>query len=315
MIAKSRGRKRTVSSAVNPFSIASRRTRVDEELSSAGSDSFWTCFLCSTRLVNNQFRVQEHVEACLGRSAMDASGAPPPQVSEEELFPRSVRLERRDELVPGLWLVSEFLSESEEMQLIRDVDEDSGTPWRVSSFNGFTDTKVFGVRTQFGLPNEERLVRKNDVSKDEHDIPPYMAGLVRRVSALPTVFPELQDLLRSFKINDCNVNSYERERGHFLTPHFDDRALSGPLLLNLSLGCDCFMTYSSQTEQRTVRVRLPRRCLQIVSGEARYYFKHSIDKEDVLGSRRVSVTFRMSGSKAKGVVGAESNRIEKFLGS
>lgn len=52
-----------------------------------------------------------------------------------------------------------------------------------------------------------------------------------------------------------------------------------------------------------------------LSGEARYYFKHSIDKEDVLGSRRVSVTFRMSGSKAKGVVGAESNRIEKFLGS
>ena len=306
------GRRRSLE--VNPFSLAVRRSRPRE----AGREELtWTCFLCGARVVNAPFRVQEHVEACLSRGAQPAES--PPVTDEplaDQMFPPGVRLERRDDLVPGLWLVLELLSESEETQLVRDVDGDSGTPWRVSSFNGFTDTKVFGVRTQFGLPNEERLVRKNDPSRDEHDIPGYMGSLLKRLSALPQRFPELRELMRSFRINDCNVNSYEREKGHFLTPHYDDRALSGPLLLNLSLGCDCFMTYTAErSDQSPVRVLLPRRCLQIVSGDARYCFKHSIAKEDVLGDRRVSVTLRMSGSKSRGVVGAEGSRLDKFLAS
>ena len=311
------GRRRALE--VNPFSLAARKTqaRSREAGGREPGDLLWTCFLCAGRVVNTPFRVQEHVEACLSggghlAKSLSESNDPP----AEELFPPGLRLEPREDLVPGLWLVYQLLSEAEEAQLIRDVDGDCRTPWRVSSFNGFTDTKVFGVRTQFGLPNEERLVRKNDASRDEHDIPAYMESLLRRLSALPQRFPELQDLLRSFRVNDCNVNSYERERGHFLTPHYDDRALSGPLLLNLSLGCDCLMTYTSERpDEPPVRVHLPRRSLQIVSRDARYCFKHSIAKEDVLGDRRVSVTFRMSGSKTRGVVGAESSRLDKFLRS
>jgi alkylated DNA repair protein alkB family protein 4 len=43
-----------------------------------------------------------------------------------------------------------------------------------------------------------------------------------------------------------------------------------------------------------VDVRLPRRSLQIQSGDARYAFAHSIANENLLDPRRVSITFRES---------------------
>lgn len=97
------------------------------------------------------------------------------------------------------------------------------------------------------------------------------------------------------------MNSYEQSKGHFLTPHFDDRALSGPLLLNISMGCAAVMTYTSEGVSCSHRVPLPRRCLQIVAEDARYRWKHSILAEDVLGARRVSLTFREAGG-SRGVV-------------
>jgi len=41
-----------------------------------------------------------------------------------------------------------------------------------------------------------------------------------------------------------------------------------------------------------VKVRLPRRCLQVQSGAARYNWTHAIAREDLEEPRRVSLTFR-----------------------
>jgi hypothetical protein len=43
-----------------------------------------------------------------------------------------------------------------------------------------------------------------------------------------------------------------------------------------------------------VRVLLPPRCLQVLTGAARYSYTHSIAKEDILDPRRVSITFRQA---------------------
>jgi hypothetical protein len=48
-------------------------------------------------------------------------------------------------------------------------------------------------------------------------------------------------------------------------------------------------------------VLLPRRCLQLVAGPARWSYTHEIRREDVLDDRRVSITWRQTGGK-KGVV-------------
>ena len=85
--------------------------------------------------------------------------------------------------------------------------------------------------------------------------------------------------------------SYYKSNGHVLKPHFDDRYLSGQILVNLSLCSEATMTYINSANV-PFRVLLPPRSLQIVTKESRYDFTHSINNEDILGERRVSVVFR-----------------------
>lgn len=200
------------------------------------------------------------------------------------------------------------------------------------------------MRTQFGLPKEERLVRENDVSNGEFDIPFSIRQFSERVRLIfqactyhhpiatqssPNVNAPtdgtlaLPSELADFEPNDCNANSYLKGRGDFLKLHYDDRALSGPLLLNLSMLSDSLMTYAKPNyplirqhafNTNTVvtednkrffldvqKVLLPRRALQIVSGDARWQYMHSISPEDIHGERRVSLTYRHSGAKKEGV--------------
>jgi hypothetical protein len=265
--------------------------------------------------------VLEHIEVCLinqdGKNG-NCTTSPTeieriPELSPVELgFPDYAQLECMSHVIEGLWLLRDFISTEEEAELIKNIDADSLNPWAISSFNGFTDTKQYGVRTQFGLPNEERLVRQYDESRNEHGLPAFFGGIRARFRGLAQRFPELAETMKGFTVNECNVNRYDTKLGHYLTPHYDDRALSGPILLNLSLGCEAIMTYTSSQTADTP-ITLPRRCLQIVSRDARYRFKHSIKKTDVLGSIRVSLTFRMSGSKSQGVLGVTQNHITSYF--
>ena len=51
-----------------------------------------------------------------------------------------------------------------------------------------------------------------------------------------------------------------------------------------------------ETPQPPVRVRLPRRSLQIQTAECRFSWRHGIDNAD-LPDLRVSITFRMCGER------------------
>eukprot|EP00618_Florenciella_parvula_P015218 CAMPEP_0119474438 /NCGR_PEP_ID=MMETSP1344-20130328/5693_1 /TAXON_ID=236787 /ORGANISM="Florenciella parvula, Strain CCMP2471" /LENGTH=75 /DNA_ID=CAMNT_0007507733 /DNA_START=302 /DNA_END=529 /DNA_ORIENTATION=- len=56
------------------------------------------------------------------------------------------------------------------------------------------------------------------------------------------------------------------------------------------------MTYDNTTGKGPpVRVDLPPRALQLVTGEARYEWRHAIRLEDLSADVRLSITFRMSG--------------------
>ena len=225
--------------------------------------------------------------------------------------------------VPGLWLIHNFITEAEEEEIVSLLDEDS-TPWHFSSFNGNCNSKSFGVKTQFGTPGEERCVRRNNPAIGEHDIPAYLHTYPLRLQRV--VEEELAISHRSESIhslglsyhrknvpppevvkfipNECNANSYEAKCKHYLRAHFDDRILSGPILMNLSLNCDSRMTYHMAVRNGSdveTPVYLPRRTLQLVTGPARWKYRHSIKADDVIGERRVSVTWRRSESKITGI--------------
>ena len=105
--------------------------------------------------------------------------------------------------------------------------------------------------------------------------------------------------LSEFRPNEANAIEYDRAAGSVLLPHVDDRQMSSDLIVNLSLGGACVMTYVGRGRGREgteVDVRLPRRSLQVQSGATRYDFAHSIRNENLEDSRRVSVTFRQSAT-------------------
>ena len=128
-----------------------------------------------------------------------------------------------------------------------------------------------------------------------------------------------------FAPNEANAIDYRRASGMELLPHCDDRQMSSGVLVNLSLLGDCVMTYArdakrkqkavpddvklrkrredenkndARSEGDAVDVFLPRRSLQVQTGETRYDFSHAIRNENLLAARRVSVTFRESATPA-----------------
>jgi len=183
--------------------------------------------------------------------------------------------------LPGHFLIENFIDEDEERRIIEFLDEDVERPWRDSSFNGAHEGKKYGVE-----PN----LLKRIVEPAKVPIPRVLRELVIKK------FADAHPTLKNFSPNECNAINYRKDLGSVLTPHCDDRQLSSDLLVNLSLVCDCTMTYTNEKfPEKRVDVYLPRRSLQIQSGQTRYDYMHSIANENLHGNRRVSVTFRESG--------------------
>lgn len=97
----------------------------------------------------------------------------------------------------------------------------------------------------------------------------------------------------------CIVNEYTRNQG--ITPHIDNRNF-GPVVLGLSIIGDGVMVFERGTER--FECFLPRRSVVMLSGPARYEWRHSIDKKvsyindkkikviKPQDYRRVSLTYR-----------------------
>jgi alkylated DNA repair dioxygenase AlkB len=94
------------------------------------------------------------------------------------------------------------------------------------------------------------------------------------------------------------VNEYLPGQG--IAPHIDCEPCFGDTVLSLSLGSDCVMDLIHTRSGAKIPVRLPRRSLLVMRGEARYTWQHGIAprKTDrfagtqMVRARRVSLTFR-----------------------
>jgi hypothetical protein len=198
-----------------------------------------------------------------------------------------------------LYIVKDFISEVEERELLTllDSDEGCGNEWKLSTWNGPCDAKVWGVRTDHTRKAFEPPL---------HPMPALFRPLAARMRAVGGAA-----VARSFRPNEANALSYERSKGHCLAPHCDDRQLSGQVIANLCLVGDATMVYArdggrpagaqagkragvaAQLDQR-YEVHLPRRALQIQSGTVRYEYTHGIPTGNFHSERRVSITFRQN---------------------
>jgi alkylated DNA repair dioxygenase AlkB len=190
------------------------------------------------------------------------------------------------EPIAGLHLYREFITEEEEQQILSELDgiahPVSFLPWQFSRFNGRHLNKRWGVHCN---------LRDRRVGPAENSMPPFFCNIL---------LPKLKRVLamKSCTPNEANAIDYHRSKGDYLEDHVDDRQLSKEPIANLSLGGDCYMTFINQKTKlgssEPLRVMLPRRTLQVLTGNARYDYSHGIRNQDLLDDRRVSVTMRES---------------------
>jgi len=229
---------------------------------------------------------------------------------------------RVDPALPGHFLVPDFVSPEEELELVAELDA-IAPPWTQSAFNGAHSGKRWGVECDLA----RRVVRPARL-----EMPASLERLAARMRALG------HPALANFRPNEANAISYRRDAGHRLDPHVDDRQLSGDVLVNLSLRGDCVMTYEPlrrkplssrakmklnptegsrgveappprEEDDQTVRIHLPRRSLQVQSGSARFDFAHGVRRDDLRDPRRVSVTFRESKTPTSKIAAKRRARV------
>ena len=195
--------------------------------------------------------------------------------------------------LPGHHLIPDFITPDEEAALLDylDTGEADTNPWKASNFNGRHRGKAWGVKVD---------LKRRTVAPASRPLPPLVQAVADKMSATH------HTALRQFEPNEANAICYDKAAGCELLPHVDDRQMSTDLIVNLSLLCDCVMTYVEDAGRdgrsgwegaeraKKVDVFLPRRSLQVQSGPTRYNFAHSIRNENLQGPRRVSITFRRS---------------------
>ncbi|KAF7206841.1 alpha-ketoglutarate-dependent dioxygenase alkB homolog 4 [Nothobranchius furzeri] len=196
----------------------------------------------------------------------------------------------------GVFLWENFISEEEERELISVMDQDVWHP----SQSG-RRKQDFGPKVNF----KKRKVRIADFT----GLPALSQKLVLRMQ---------QDAnLAGFQpVEQCNLD-YAPERGSAIDPHLDDSWLWGERLVTINMLSETVLTMSLEqglpelglSEEVQVAVRLPRRCLVVLYGEARHRWKHAIHRKDI-HERRVCSTYRelsaeflLGGKQAK--LGAE----------
>ena len=117
-------------------------------------------------------------------------------------------------------------------------------------------------------------------------------------AGLPLYSRQLVDRFASYScltgfvpVELCNLE-YLPERGSAIDPHLDDSWLWGERLVTLNLLSDTVLTFIDDSQPSfAVLVMLPCRSLIVVSGPARYQWKHAIQRQHIT-SRRVAMTFR-----------------------
>ncbi|XP_051151306.1 alkylated DNA repair protein ALKBH8 homolog [Andrographis paniculata] len=206
--------------------------------------------------------------------------------------------------IPGLYLFHDFVTNTEEQELLDAVDS---RPWK-----HLAKRRVQHYGYEFCYD-----IRNVNTNHNLGELPSFMSPILERIRSFPFLHQDADTSL-----DQLTVNEYPPGVG--LSPHIDTHSAFERLIFSLSLAGPCIMefrkyaagvwqdqpTQSSDVEKLAdennssfVRkaIYLPPRSLLLLSGEARYAWHHYIPHHKVdkvndslirRSSRRVSFTIR-----------------------
>lgn len=182
--------------------------------------------------------------------------------------------------IHGVFVAEEFISLNEENELIELAD--SHSPW-IPSQEGRAK-QDYGPRVNF---------LKKKVSLGEFKgFPNFAQNLFHKMQA---TYPER--FCDFIPVEFC-ILEYTPERGSYIRPHYDDKWIWGDRLITVNLSSETCLRLSREfnTPPLEIVVKMPRRSLVVIYGEARYEWHHSINKYDIR-SRRIAMTWREFGEE------------------
>ncbi|CAG8713094.1 4244_t:CDS:2, partial [Gigaspora rosea] len=151
-------------------------------------------------------------------------------------------MQKKATALGGLYIIEDFITETEEQVLIRAIDS------RAWCGNG-----VAKVIQNLG------------------PLPTFTDFITKRFKQQKII--EFED-----EPNMCIINEYEAGQG--IMPHTDAATIFGPIILSLSLLSSCLMKFTHSNNPETqFLVVLPPRSLLIMTKSSRYDYKHSISKD------------------------------------
>lgn len=174
--------------------------------------------------------------------------------------------------VPGFKLYKDYISESQEEKLLREIDNQ---PWVVDYDRRL---QYYGFRNELEAP---------------YDLVEFPVALPPEILKLSEKLVEANILLQ--QPDQVIINEYDPGQG--IRPH-KDRNYFENQICGVNLGSGCVMQFIKSGEK--IEVEIPRRSLYVMQDEARTKWKHAIPprKKDKLDGnvkhreRRVSITYR-----------------------
>ena len=184
--------------------------------------------------------------------------------------------------VPGFYIIDEFITEEEEISLLKSIDD---AEWQQHERDKDRQVQIYGpfLNSRYQIERDESKVRP---------MPEYAFSLCKKVEKsinAAKIYPGIG----TYKLGEVThtglfINRYGPQ--DHLRFHFDDRAFYKELLIGISMGADCI--FSMRRGLVIKDVLLPRRSMYIMSKDARYQFEHGIKQGCILGPQRISITIR-----------------------
>ncbi|KAL4001873.1 hypothetical protein ACH3XW_1135 [Acanthocheilonema viteae] len=175
-------------------------------------------------------------------------------------------------IVTGLNVVINFLTETEEMNLVEVIDK---TDWALSQSG--RRKQDYGPRVNF---------KHKKIKMDRFvGMPSYIDLILNRMNSISS------DLFGSYQPFElCNLE-YRDDRWSTIEMHYDDTWIWGERLICVNLLNKSVLTYSNDEKQFIIYVPLSRRTMVCMSDEIRYSWKHAVFPEHIHG-RRIALTMR-----------------------
>ncbi|OEV04535.1 alpha-ketoglutarate-dependent dioxygenase AlkB [Streptomyces oceani] len=180
--------------------------------------------------------------------------------------------------VPGLHYTADWISPETQDALLSDIDAE---PWSTQLKRR---VQHYGHRYDYG---------RRSVSASSPTAVPPLPGWARQ-AATRLVSEGLMDR----EAEQVIINEYQPGQG--ISAHIDSLPHFGPVVAALSLNSRCLMDFTNPDDGSKLAVPLAPGSLLVMTGPARYTWRHSIaarksdpgPTERVPRGRRVSITFR-----------------------